>query len=83
LPHRVQHLLGCEVLPHPPSCCPENRFHKAGNTNISLVQFFGDVSVTNPFLCPYRFVLSLTSGASSSDDPAMIQTAPSDHPESN
>jgi hypothetical protein len=40
----VQHLLGCEVLPHPPSCCPENRFHKAANTNISLVQFFGDVS---------------------------------------
>jgi hypothetical protein len=50
LPHRVEHLLRREVLPHPPSCCPENRFHKAGNTNISLVQFFGDVSLCEAVL---------------------------------
>lgn len=34
------HLLGCEVLPHPASCLKEP-LHKAGNTNISLVQFLG------------------------------------------
>jgi hypothetical protein len=28
LPHCVEHLLRREVLPHPPSCGPENRFAK-------------------------------------------------------
>src|SRR5262249_21278460 len=28
LSYRVQHLLGCEVLPHPASCCPKNRSTK-------------------------------------------------------
>jgi hypothetical protein len=34
----------CEVLPRPASWSQNEPLHKAGNTNISLVQFFGDVS---------------------------------------
>ncbi len=41
LPHCVQHLLGCEVLPHPASLPSKEPLHEAGNTNILWSSFSG------------------------------------------